>query len=81
MDVTILGNKKNIDVISVIVSTDKEDIKQEKLHMFFCCRCQNPLFRYMGRIVTITPGSTPLSLPILLRCGKCKINYQIEDII
>jgi len=81
MDVLVLQQKKKIDVTSVIISSDPTDKLGEVLHMFFCYNCQNPLFQYIGKVMRITPGSTPLSLPVLLKCQRCKKVYQIEDIL
>lgn len=78
MDVIILDKKKNIKVTSVIIGHDEEDEKNEKLHMFFCPNCQNPICQYIGRIVRIIPGSTPLTLPVLLKCLRCGKVYQVE---
>lgn len=81
MDVIILNTKRNIDVTSVIISSDKKDKENNIVHMFFCYNCQNPIAQYVGKILRIIPGSTPLSLPILLKCLRCGIVYQIEDIL
>lgn len=81
MDVVILDQKKSLEVISVIIASDKNDTKNEVLHMLFCIHCQNPICQYIGKVIRITPGGTPLSLPILLRCQRCKRIYQIEDIL
>jgi hypothetical protein len=80
MDVLILDKRKNIQVTSVIIASDPLDKVGEKLHMFFCYNCQNPIAQYIGRVIRITPGSTPLSLPVLLKC-RCGKVYQIEDIL
>jgi len=81
MDVEILNQKKVIDVISVIISSDKNDPDGKVLHMLFCMYCQNPICQYIGKVIRITPGGTPLSLPILLRCRRCQRVYQVEDIL
>lgn len=81
MDVIILDKKKNIKVTSVIIQNDDMDKNKEMLHMFFCYNCQNPIAQYIGNVLRIVPGSTPLSLPILLKCLRCGKVYQMEDII
>jgi RNase P subunit RPR2 len=80
MDVTILDKAKDIKLTSVIISPPKdEDIK--KVRIFFCFNCQNPLFQYIGQVITITPGSTPHALPIILRCHRCGNTLEIVDIV
>lgn len=81
MDVLVLDKRKQIDVTSVIISSDPKDKLGEVLHMFFCYNCQNPIAQYIGKVLRIVPGSTPLSLPVLLKCLRCGKVYQIEDIL
>lgn len=81
MDVTILDKKINLNVTSVIIASDPQDTKNQILHMLFCINCQNPLCQYIGKVIRIVPGTTPLSLPIILKCNRCKRIYQIEDIL
>ena len=81
MDVIILKTAKHIDVTSVILTADPHDKLGKDLHMFFCFNCQNPIAQYIGKIIRIVPGSTPLSLPILLKCLRCGKIYQMEDIL
>jgi RNase P subunit RPR2 len=76
MDVTILGKVKSIDITSVVISTPRKG----DLRLFFCYNCQNPLFQYMGKVITITRGSTPYHPPIIMMCNRCKTVYQIADI-
>lgn len=80
MDVIILGKQKNIEVTSVIIGHDPKDPQGNIAHMFFCYNCQNPIAQYIGRVLRIIPGSTPLSLPVLLKC-RCGKVFQIEDIL
>lgn len=79
MDVEILGNKKSFTVTSVIITTPKDGFND--LHMFFCYNCKNPLFQYKGRVVSITSGSTPHTVPIILKCSHCKTAIQVVDIL
>ena len=81
MDVIIIDKKRSLKVTSVVIGRDLNDLEGEKLHMFFCYNCQNPICQYIGKVISILPGSTPLSLPILLKCGRCGKIYQITDII
>ena len=76
MDVTILGKIRSIDVTSVVISTPRKG----DLHLFFCWNCQNPLFQYMGKVISITKGSAPYSPPIVMMCNRCKNVIQILDI-
>lgn len=77
MDVVILNQKISMPITSVVLQGDNTDI----VHMFFCFNCRNTLFQYMGRVITITPGSTPHATPILLMCQRCKTTIQIVDIL
>lgn len=81
MEVLIAEQKKSIHITSVIISHPVDDPTHEKLHMFFCWNCQNPLFQYVGRVVSLMAGSTPNGIPIILKCTRCKNTLQIVDIV
>lgn len=95
MDVTVydkvtFGTKvKSIDITSVVIQTPQyihkghyyfEGKVNPDLHIFFCWNCQNPLFQYAGKVISITRGSTPYTPPLILQCFKCKQYIHIVDI-
>lgn len=80
MDVTILDKAKKIDIVSVIIGKDKADLDGTHVHMWFCPTCQNPMFQYTGKLISITPGSSPSQVRVILKC-RCKTIYQINDIL
>jgi hypothetical protein len=81
MQVTIKDQTKEIQVTSVTLSYDVNDIKGDKLKMFFCYNCQNPIAQYHGKVLSILPGRTNVPLPIYVKCSHCKNLYSINAII
>jgi hypothetical protein len=77
MDVTILGKKASMPVVSVVLQGGATDT----IYMFHCYNCQNRLFQYMGKVISICAGSSPNTTPIFIRCERCKKVYQIVDIL
>ena len=78
--ITAMDKKRSIQITSVLIATPFDDPDKDKLHMFFCWNCQNPLFQYTGKVVRITAGSTPESIKKLLKC-RCGNAIQLVDII
>jgi RNase P subunit RPR2 len=81
MLVTIKNIPKEIKVTNVTLSYDIDDIKEDKLKMFFCYNCQNPVAQYQGEVLSIMPGATPVRLPIIVKCPHCKKLYRFNAII
>jgi len=81
MDVLVLGKAQQVKVTSVVLSHEKDEYGQKRLKMFFCWNCQNPMFQYVGRAIAITPGETPYTLPIILKCKRCNNTIQLVDIV
>lgn len=81
MLVIIKDVKKEIKVTNVTLSYDIDDIAEDKLKMFFCMQCQNPVAQYQGEVLSIMPGATPVRLPIIIKCPHCKHLYRFNAII
>jgi predicted RNA-binding Zn-ribbon protein involved in translation (DUF1610 family) len=83
MRINIKGESKEIQVTTVILSTDYSDTKGEKTYMFHCPRCGNKIIQYQGHIAKIYPGLVPYKINTILMCSnnKCKQRYIIKDIV
>jgi hypothetical protein len=81
MQVTIKDKTREIKVTSITLSYDIDDIKEDKLKMFFCYNCQNPVAQYQGEVLSILPGATPIRLPIIVKCPHCKHLYSFNAIV
>lgn len=72
---------KEVPVTTVILQSDVDDQAEERLKMFFCYNCQNPVAQYNGHVFAIMPGKSPVSLPVYIKCPNCKKLYSIQGII
>ena len=70
----------DLDVTSVVL----KDNGDNRLRMFFCINCQNPVMQYVGgRVTNLTPGAVPSTLPHIVQCSNrnCKTKYLFERIV
>ena len=70
----------DLDVTSVIL----KDAGDNRLRMFFCMNCQNPILQYIGgKIVQVLPGAVPAKLPTIVQCNNrnCRTKYLFERIV
>lgn len=71
--------KLDVDPVSVILGTDKD--QPDGIKMMHCMRCGEKMLQYMGRIVAIYPGMTPvIKFPLFHRCRNCKETYAIGSV-
>jgi hypothetical protein len=68
----------DVDVTSVVLVATPDN----RLKMFFCPNCQNPVVQYNGQVVQILPGAVPTDIPILVQCSNrnCRTKYLFERI-
>ena len=73
------GGEEEINIITVILGAPIEG----KILIFHCHICGSPLFKYIGKIVSVIQGEVPSELPLIVKCLKsnCKQNYLIEKIL
>jgi RNase P subunit RPR2 len=81
MKVTIKNEEKNVQVTQVTLRYDNDDLKEERLKMFFCFNCQNEVIQYKGRVVRIMPFAPYVKLPVFVKCRNCKTLYSFQDIV
>ncbi len=79
MRVLIREKIKDIDVVTISIVENHTD----KLKMFNCPTCTNPLFQYQARIVSILPGMVPTEVPIVIQCKNtsCKQKYLLKTVV
>ena len=63
-------------ITSIYISANKKKNGEYKLQMFKCHKCGIPVFQYKGHIVSMTPGSAPCEVKVVV---KCKGNYKNEQ--
>lgn len=70
----------DLDVTSVVL----KDTGDNRLRMFFCNNCQNPILQHIGaRVIQILPGAVPTVLPTIVQCNNrnCRTKYLFERIV
>ena len=64
----------------------------ELAHFFYCCTCQNPVFRYQGQVVAIIPAGvnamntaldSVMNFPFEQKCTNknCPAKYVVEGTV
>lgn len=79
----VAGVSRNIQITTVTLSHDIDDIYNENMYVFHCIRCGTPILQYQGFVASIMPGLAPIKLPTILRCrnSKCKHSYSFQTIV
>ncbi len=77
----IKKSRVSLQIISVVITKDERDPQNERIHAFHCTNCGTIVCQHKGRVVSIMPGSTPFTLPIIIKCGRCGVYFQINDIV
>jgi hypothetical protein len=78
--ITSEPQQMDLDVTSIVL----KDNGDNRLRMFFCFNCQNPVMQYVGgRVTSVTPGAVPSVLPQLIQCSNrsCRTKYLFERIV
>lgn len=81
MQVVIKEATHELQVTHVTLSYDLDDLNKDKMYMFFCFRCKNPIVQYQGSVVSIMPGKSPIPLPVYVKCINCKKLYSFNALI
>ena len=78
---TIQEKVINVPITSVVLGGDPRDPNNEILHMFHCIACGDKVGQYKGFAYSVGPGITPMPLPWIQQCDRCKAKYGINAII
>jgi hypothetical protein len=82
----LFDTKKTINemqVTTVILHKDLTDKDNDKIYLFHCIVCGNPVIQYQGFVTQILPGLAPIDLPVIARCNNstCKHKYAFRAVV
>lgn len=75
---TNADKEKHVQITTVSLSTDYDDLTGAKFYMFHCWKCGGMVTQFHGTVNSEVAGITPLSqFPVILRCPnhRCKQKY------